>query len=1077
MRPEAPLEESTLGQMKRVPGAQATAPLLMHGVRRFAAIALTGVVALIALDFFVYAAPWLRNLNLASMALFACVCTWVVMSPSAGTGAGARLLSLSFVAASWIAEYRFGLLSALPFFVALGTALIARWVKGRVELIPAVAGIGWAVVTFLTIRRTLPDAGAVSVFEAGPAMELTLGIAISVAFFFAFLVARADRRAETESERRFGSAFSSLSQFNELVLNSAGDGIYVVDLDGIISFANPSVTSLTGYEMRELAGNSAHELLHAGNLRTGRDECKVCGAIGGSGGSAPRSADELFWRKDGATFPVECVVSPIRTDEQVLGHVVAFKDLSERRALFRVVHDTAVAKSLLEVYSRIHAVAADIMPAKNFYLALYDDATSILSFPYFVDEHDPQPDDTPMGRGLTEYVLRTGKPLLVDPERFEGLVAAKDVDPVGSPSVVWLGVPLTSGGKTFGVVAVQSYEERVRYGQRDLELLTVVSQPIADAIVRKRSEEETRATVSVLQATLEATGDGLLVVDNSGRVVSFNTAFAQIWGLPKALLDSRSDRLLTAATQQLVRDPQEFVEKIATIYADVEGDSFDVVELSDGRVIERESRPQRLDGAAIGRVWSYRDVTETRQVAARVEYQAFHDSLTGLPNRLLFRDRLEMALRQAQRKNERIALLFLDVDRFKGVNDSLGHAGGDKLLQALSERIRGQLREQDTVARLGGDEFAILLLGVPTPEVAARMAEKIQASLAPPITIEQRDLEVSASIGVAIYPDDGADGEALLRSADIAMYRAKELGGNSFQLCTHAMNTRALERVNLEAMLRHAVDRGEFLLEYQPMIDVASGRIVGCEALLRWQHPQLGLISPSHFIPLAEETRLIVPMGEWVLHTACRQLEIWHRAGHTDLKMTVNLSGRHVQQPNILEVVEAAMASAGLGPGGLELEITETVAMNNVEWTRSVLDGFHRMGVPISIDDFGTGQSSLSYLRLFPLSTLKIDRSFVSDVVTHPENQAIVRAIVALAKALNLKVVAEGVETREQLEFIRGVGCDQFQGFLVGRSMTASHFEDALRAHSPEEWMTAVEEPAVSRAGSSRSVRSAAPQP
>ena len=391
------------------------------------------------------------------------------------------------------------------------------------------------------------------------------------------------------------------------------------------------------------------------------------------------------------------------------------------------------------------------------------------------------------------------------------------------------------------------------------------------------------------------------------------------------------------------------------------------MELSDGRVIERESRPQRLDGAAIGRVWSYRDVTETRQVAARVEYQAFHDSLTGLPNRLLFRDRLEMALRQAQRKNERIALLFLDVDRFKGVNDSLGHAGGDKLLQALSERIRGQLREQDTVARLGGDEFAILLLGVPTPEVAARMAEKIQASLAPPITIEQRDLEVSASIGVAIYPDDGADGEALLRSADIAMYRAKELGGNSFQLCTHAMNTRALERVNLEAMLRHAVDRGEFLLEYQPMIDVAIGphrRLRGAPPLAApaaWPRSRPATSSRS-----PRRRGSSSPSANGCCTPPAAQLEIWHRAGHTDLKMTVNLSGRHVQQPNILEVVEAAMASAGLGPGGLELEITETVAMHNVEWTRSVLDGFHRMGVPISIDDFGTGQSSLSYLRALP---------------------------------------------------------------------------------------------------------------
>lgn len=1031
-----------------MPPASTTGPIVVQGLRRFAKVSLLGGAGLLALGFSLPGAAWLNATATVVLVAFLGLCSWVVRGDGATRPAAAYLFAFAFIAASWVAEYRFGFLSALPFVVALGTALLARTIKSsQVHLIPAVAALGWALLAGLVGEGILPDVGAVPIHQHAGTLQATLAAAIGVVFLLAFLVARAERRAETESARRFGSAFSSLSQFNELVLNSAGDGIYVVDLEGHISFANPSTTSLTGFSLRELVGKNAHDLLHAGSVTPRLEACEACG-----GGASPRSADELFWRKDGATFPVECVISPIRTDDQILGHVVAFKDLSERRALYRVVHDTAMARDLDEVYARIHAVAADLMPAKNFYIALYDDSEDVLSFPYFVDEHDPQPDPQPPERGLTAYVLRKRSPLLVDPETFDELVLSGEVDSLGAPSVVWLGVPLTSGGKTFGVVAVQSYDEKVRYGQRDLELLTVVSQPIAEAIVRKRSEQETRSAVSVLQATLEATGDGLLVVDMKGRIVSANSAFAEMWHIPTDLMTAGDDQALISYVLNQVRDPESFLEKIRELYADPEAESFDVLEFHDGRVFERESRPQRLDGAAIGRVWSFRDVTEKRQVTARVEHQAFHDSLTGLPNRLLFRDRLEMALLHAQRKNEGLALLFIDVDRFKVVNDTQGHAGGDKLLQGLSERIRGELREQDTVARLGGDEFAILILGIQSADTAARMAEKLQKALAVPFKVEQHDLEVSASIGVALYPDDGIDGDTLLRSADIAMYRAKELGGNGFQLCTPAMNARAIERMKLEAMLHHAVARGEFILHYQPLVNIASGRIVGCEALLRWQHPERGLIPPAQFIPLAEETRLIIPIGEWVLETACQQLRAWHLAGHTDLKVTVNLSGRHVQQPNILKVVAAAMKNASLPPRSLELEITETVAMHNVEWTRTVFDGMHRMGIPISIDDFGTGQSSLSYLRLFPLSTLKVDRSFVNDVVTQAESQAIVRAVVALAKALNLRVVAEGVETMDQLDFIRRIGCDEFQGFLFGGTMSADEFVAMVKAHEPESW-------------------------
>lgn len=1040
---EQPFAAATVGLSA---SSALTGPIVSRSLRQFAQWNVIVTAALIALSLGLPGAAWVKTISVIALVGFVTLCVWLLREEKQRFIVSTAVFGAAFVVTSCIIEYRFGLLSAAPFLIALGSALLARALRGPlVHLLPLATAVSWAVLSGLVAGHLLPDSGAVAFHDHGRPLQATLAAAIGAVFLLAFLVARTDRRAQAESVRRFGTAFSSLSQFNELVLNSAGDGIYVVDLSGHISFANPSTTSLTGYFSNDLIGSRAHDLLHAGHLTPRLQACDACVAHD----LAPRSVDELFWRKDGTTFPVECVISPIRADDHVLGHVVAFKDLSERRALFRILHETAKAQNLDELYRRVHSVAADLLPAKNFYIALYDEREDLLSFPYFVDEHDLQPAPRQLGRGLTAYVVRNGRPLLVDPGTFDELVHGGEVDSMGAPSVVWLGVPLISGGTTFGVVAVQSYDDKVRYGEREQELLSVVSQPIADAIVRKRSEQETRSAVSVLQATLEATADGLLVVDANGRIVSSNSAFAAMWRIPAELLAVGDDQALIAHVLDQVREPDAFLERIHQLYDHPDEESVDVLEFHDGRVFERQSRPQRLDGAAIGRVWSFRDITEKRQATARVEHQAFHDSLTSLPNRLLFRDRLERALLHAQRKGEGLALFFLDVDRFKAVNDSLGHTGGDKLLQVFADRLRTGLREQDTVARLGGDEFAILMLGVSSSPIALRMAEKLQNQLAVPITIEDTELDVSASIGVALYPHDGADGDTLLRSADLAMYRAKERGGNSFQLCTAAMNTRAVERTRLEAMLHHAVERGEFTLHYQPLVNVATGLIVGCEALLRWHHPEEGLILPGQFIPLAEETGLIVPMGEWVLKTACQQLHAWHEAGHKELRMTMNLSGRHVQEAKVLKSIKEAIKSVPLPKGSLELEITESVAMHNVDWTRIVFAGLHRIGIPISIDDFGTGQSSLSYLRLFPLSTLKIDKSFVRELDTQAESQAIVRAIVALAKALNLKTVAEGVETEEQMRFIRQIGCDEFQGFLFSKGLPAAEFEILMRSHTP----------------------------
>ena len=550
-----------------------------------------------------------------------------------------------------------------------------------------------------------------------------------------------------------------------------------------------------------------------------------------------------------------------------------------------------------------------------------------------------------------------------------------------------------------------------------------------DVTERKRSVEEVRRTVSVLRSTLESTADGILVVDRSGRVVSSNQRLAQLWNVPGELEGGGAETFLDHVRGQL-RNPDPLLKTLRHMDAEPEAESFDVLELEDGRVIECQSLPHRLDSAAVGRVWSFRDITARRRAEERIEYQAYHDSLTGLPNRLLLMDRLTQALVHAHRHQRRLAVLFLDLDHFKLVNDTLGHAGGDRLLRSVAERLSACVRADDTVARVGGDEFMVLFADLQRSDHAPRMAEKVLEALEHPFAIEGEAIYVTASIGVALYPEDGDESGTLMRNADTAMYRAKELGRNNYQLCTPGMNTRALERMSLESGLRRALERDEFVLHYQPLVDLATGRWVGTEALVRWQHPQLGLVPPDTFIPLAEESRLILPLGEWVMQAACMQLRRWRDAGLDGLRMSVNLSMRQLQQRELARTVEAALSRSGVPPEGLEVEITESVAMHNVEWTKSVLRALRDMGVRVTIDDFGTGQSSLTHLKHFPLSALKIDRGFVRDIAVDPDDEAIVRAVIALAHTLKLAVVAEGIETEAQLAFLAAARCEEGQGYL-----------------------------------------------
>jgi diguanylate cyclase (GGDEF)-like protein/PAS domain S-box-containing protein len=449
-----------------------------------------------------------------------------------------------------------------------------------------------------------------------------------------------------------------------------------------------------------------------------------------------------------------------------------------------------------------------------------------------------------------------------------------------------------------------------------------------------------------------------------------------------------------------------------------------------------------------------RDITQRKQAEETIRRLAYHDALTGLPNRALFEDRLSVALAQARRHNQMLAVMFLDLDHFKTVNDTLGHSGGDKLLQSVAQELTLLVRDGDTVARVGGDEFTLLLPNITRMDDATNVAERVLEMLRQPRLLGGHEFQVGTSIGITVFPADGQDAERLLRNADTAMYRAKERGRDNYQLYTPAMNARIIERLALENDLRHALERQELFLLYQPLVEVASGRIVGAEALLRWQHPERGTVLPDEFIPFAEETGLILPIGDWVLETACLQNSRWQEDGHPPIRVTVNLSARQLQQEHLVATVSRVLSAAALEPRYLQLEITEGAVMTNVEHIIAMLYELRTMGVGIAVDDFGTGYSSLSYLKRFPIDAVKIDRSFVRDLATDPNDAAIVTTVIAMSRSLNLKVIAEGVETERQLEFLRDRGCDEFQGYLFGRPVPADQFERDYLIDSPSNKLT-----------------------
>jgi len=553
-----------------------------------------------------------------------------------------------------------------------------------------------------------------------------------------------------------------------------------------------------------------------------------------------------------------------------------------------------------------------------------------------------------------------------------------------------------------------------------------------------------------LRIVVDNAMDGIFSVDHRGAIESFNAAAEKMFGY---------------SSSEVLRQP------IAMLLPDVNLDDFEDPELEAGLLGEGEGI--RRDGSrfpieyAISRaedakgfriIGIVRDITERRQAQDALSQLANYDSLTGLPNRNLFRDRLLRALARAKRNGQLVALIFLDLDRFKTINDTLGHAVGDELLQTVAKRIRYTLRETDSVghlddekvagsqgtsevSRLGGDEFTIILENIGHPDNAAPVARRVLDAIASPLTLAGRSLYVSASAGISVYPSDDPDPENLLKNADAAMYRAKDLGRNNYQFFSEELNRQVHERLDMELRLRNALANSELSLDFQPQLDIHSYRSRAVEALLRWNNPDLGNVPPAKFIPVLEETGLIVEVGAWVLETACGWARGWQDAGLPPVRVGVNLSARQFRQGNLVAVVEGALQRAGLAPEWLELEITESLLMEHSEAVIETLNTLGMLGIRISVDDFGTGYSSLAYLKRFPIHALKIDLSFVRDVNTDPNDAAIAHAIIALGRSLGLSVVAEGVENPEQLAFLSSGGCDEIQGFLLSRPLSPGQLE------------------------------------
>ena len=710
-------------------------------------------------------------------------------------------------------------------------------------------------------------------------------------------------------------------------------------------------------------------------------------------------------------------------DEVMKRTRAAFSNLAPLSIIYRIQHpdgrilwvrdEAVIMKSELGVPDYVLGVMFDITDLKN----AETKAELLAKFP----DENPNPILRISNNGILQYANRPGRKFLAE-------LGAKEGGPLPYPL---LNAVMESDQKN------DSEEPDLRVANKDYNLHI---SPLADSdslyvYIRDTTQihrfiKQQRMSTKVFDSSIE----GIVVANSDGKVEMVNPAFTKITGFePEEVLGEDLDVLRAETHQhdffetvweQLVKTGQwsgEYLNRRKNGEAYPEWLTINLIKNSAGKVINY--------------IAIFHDISDIKRTEEKIKHQAYHDALTGLPNRYLFRDRLTQALRHARRNNLKVGVLFLDLDNFKHVNDSLGHDQGDILLQEVAKRLRSCVREEDTVSRLGGDEFTMILNEVLGHDSTVKVARKIMDALSEPFSISGHLLHVNASIGITLFPNDGEDTDALTKNADMAMYRAKDRGKNNYQLFTPSMNQDAMHRLTMEYQIRQGLENNEFILYYQPRMDLALNKVVSSEALVRWQRDGNRLTMPGDFIPIAEESGLILPLGEWILKKAISQALAWQDQGLKGLKVSVNISSRQFQQKGLANMVAQTLTETGLDPRLLELEITETTMMMDLEKAQRVMEALGRMGVGFAVDDFGMGYSSLYYLKNLPIDCLKIDQSFIRDLSTDPNDTAIVDAIISLCRTLRIHSVAEGVETREQAKYLRQKGCEQIQGYLLGRPM------------------------------------------
>lgn len=729
-------------------------------------------------------------------------------------------------------------------------------------------------------------------------------------------------------------------------------------------------------------------------------------------------------RKDGTLYPQEMTITPVVSQTGEITHYIAIKqDISDRKRAEQA-----------------------LTQAEEKYRTIFEDAVIGI----FQANAEGRP--TSVNRALAhiygfdspeeflEKISNVALQIFVDPARMTEL--ADELEKNDVVHAAELEIYCVDRSKKWVVVNMRAVRDAS--GK-----ITSFEGTVEDITERRQAEEALLFKTALLEAQSETTIDGILAVDESNRIVLYNRQFALQFGIPDELLSTGDDLPVRQLVIDQVTSPEAFAERIRHLNAHRDEKSRDEFRLKNGKTFDRYSAPY-LDskGNYRGRIWYFRDITDRKVAEERIQFLAYYDALTELPNRILLEDRIAKALAGARRRNEKMAVLFVDLDRFKIINDSLGHSAGDILLQEVATRLKTWARDQDTVARVGGDEFVVVLTGVPQIADVAVAGQRVIEAITSEFFLRGHLLNITCSVGISVFPEHGMDGETLIRNADAAMYCAKQKGPNNVQFFTEDLNIQMVERLKLENGLRLALDRQELFLVYQPQIDLASGRLIGLEALLRWRHPELGLVPPDKFIRIAENSGLIIPLGEWVLRTACSQARRWQDAGIPAMRVAVNVSAVQFRQDGFPDLIRRVLRETGLAAENLELELTESLLLSNADVMFSVLWELNEMGLKLAIDDFGTGYSSLSYLRQFPVSKLKIDRSFIQDVATNPDDAAITNAIIGMAKSLNLKVIAEGVETEAQMSFLSARNCDEIQGYYFSKPLMADEAEEKLRSVS-----------------------------